>query len=186
MPLDEITFEVEEKMEEAAAFLEMEYRGLRTGRASVALVDHIKVEYYGSQTDLRQLATISTPQATMILIKPFDPGGLKDIERAILASDLGITPNNDGKMIRLVVPPLSGERRERIASHLKKLAESARVVVRGARRNGNKCVEKEEKASLLSEDEAKKAKEQIQKITGRYEQKITELLDAKTRETEES
>ena len=120
MPMDEIAFEVEEKMEEAAAFLEKEYRGLRTGRASVALVEHIKVEYYGSPTDLRQLATISTPEATMVLVKPFDPSGLKDIERAILASGLGITPNSDGKVIRLVVPPLSGERRAQIASHLKK------------------------------------------------------------------
>ena len=185
MAAEEILFEVEEKMEAAVDYLKKEFRGIRTGRASAGLVDHIKVEYYGSPTDLRQLATIATPDASLIVIKPFDPSSLKDIEKAIYASDLGITPNADGKLIRLSVPPLSTERRNRIAGQLKKMAEASRVAIRNARRDANKDADKEEKASELTEDGARKLKDDIQKLTSTYEQKVTELLDAKTKEIQE-
>ncbi|MBN1555908.1 MAG: ribosome recycling factor [Phycisphaerae bacterium] len=184
--MDEILLDVEEKMEGAVEYLRKEFRGLRTGRASGALVEHIKVEYYGSPTDLRQLATISAPEANLIIIKPFDPSGLKDIERAIQASNLGITPGTDGKVIRLVVPPLSIERRNQLAGQVKKMAEATRVAIRNARRDGNKDAEKKQKASELTEDEAKKGKDDIQKLTDQYEKNVTELVDAKTREIQES
>ena len=143
------------------------------------------MDYYGSSTDLRQLATISVPESNLLVIKPFDPSSMKDIERAIHASELGITPAVDGKVIRLTIPPLSMERRNQLASQLKKMAEAARVAIRNARRDGNKELERQEKASELTEDEARKGKEEIQKLTKEYEGKVDELLAAKTREVQE-
>jgi len=186
MPTDEILMDVEEKMEHALDYLRKEYRGIRTGRASAGLVDHIKVDYYGSPTDLRQLATIAAPDATMIVIKPFDPSSMKDIEKAIHASDIGMPPQTDGKVIRLNVPPLSGERRNQIAGQLKKMAEAARVTIRNARRDGNKEIDREQKAGEMTEDEAHKAKDEVQKLTGDFEKKVTDHLDAKTTEIQES
>jgi len=185
MTIDDILLETEQKMEMAIDYLRREYRGIRTGRASTGLVEHIKVNYYGSPTDLRQLATISTPDATMIIIKPFDPSSLKDIEKAIYASDVGITPMTDGKLIRLAVPPLSGERRNQIATQLKKMAESARITIRNARRDGNKDIDRRQKAGEMTEDQDHKAKDQVQKLTGEYEKKVSEILAAKTTEIQE-
>jgi len=185
MAIDDILLEVEEKMEAAVDYFRKELRGIRTGRASAGLVDHIKVEYYGSPTDLRQMATISTPEASLIIIKPFDPGSLKDIERAIQASDLGITPNADGKVIRLSVPSLSTERRQQLSGQVKKMAEAERVSIRNARRDGNKEIDKQQKASELTEDNAHKAKDDVQELTKKYEEKVAEILDAKIKEIEE-
>ena len=185
MATDDILLDVEEKMEAAVNYLTEEFRGIRTGQASTGLVDHMKVEYYGSPTELRQLATIATPEATMIVIKPFDPSSIKDIERAIQTSGLGITPNSDGKVIRLSIPPLSSERREQLVAQLKKTAEQTRVAIRNARRDGNKEVDKQQKASELTEDESKKAKDDIQKLTDKYEKIVTDILDAKSREVQE-
>jgi len=185
MAVDDILLEAEQAMEKSAEFLSREFRGIRTGRASAALVEHIKVDYYGSPTELRQLAAIATPEASLIVIKPFDPACVKDIEKAIFASNLGITPTVDGKMIRLSVPALSVERREQIASQLKKMAESARVAIRNARREANKEIDRLQKASDLSEDEARDAKEEVQKLTDQYEEKVAEILAAKTREVRE-
>jgi ribosome recycling factor len=184
--MDEILLNVEEKMDAGLEYLRKEFRGIRTGRASAGLVEHIKVDYYGSPTDLRQLASISVQEATTLVIKPFDPSGIKDIEKALQASDLGITPNADGKVIRLSVPPLSIERRDQLSASVKKMAEAARVTIRNARRDGNKEADKKQKASELTEDEAKKGKEQIQKLTAEYEKKVTDLLDAKTTELQET
>lgn len=184
--MEEILFEVEEKMETGLDYLRKEFRGIRTGRASAGLVDHIKVEYFGSPTDLRQLATISTPEANMIIIKPFDPSSIKDIERAINASALGITPSSEGKVIRLTVPPLSIERRNQLAGLVKKMAEAARITLRNARRDGNKEADAKQKASDLTEDEAKKGKDLIQNLTNDYEKKVTAMLDAKTTEIQET
>ncbi len=186
MPLDEILLETEEKMESAVEYLRKEFRGIRTGQASVGLVDHIKVDYYGSPTDLRQLASIATPEPNLIVIKPFDPNSLKDIEKAIIASDLGITPQSDKNIIRLNVPALSIERRKQLANQVKKMAEQARVAVRNARRDGNKQLEKEQKSSEITEDDAYTGKEKTQELTNEYEKKIDELLDAKVKDIEES
>ena len=185
MVIDEILLGVEEKMETAVDYLRKEFRGIRTGRASAGLVEHIKVDYYGSPTDVRQLAQISIPEATLIVIKPFDPGSLKEIERGIQASGLGITPASDGKVVRLTVPPLSMERRQQLAAQLKKMSEASRVVIRNARRDGNKEVERQEKEGGLTEDEATKAKDDIQELTKQYEGKVDDILAAKTKEVQE-
>jgi ribosome recycling factor len=137
MPIDDILLHVEEEMNSAVKYLREEFGGIRTGRASSGLVDHIKVDYYGSPTDLRQLASVATPEASLIVIKPFDPASIKDIEKAINTSDLGINPMVDGKIIRLQVPPLSTERRGQLVAQLKKMAEACRVTIRNARRDGN-------------------------------------------------
>jgi ribosome recycling factor len=186
MPLDEVLMECEEKMDSAIAYLREEFRGIRTGRASAGLVDHLKVEYYGSPTDLRQLASIGVPEPTMIVIKPFDPASLKEIERAIQASNLGITPAQDGKVIRLSVPPLSMERREQLISQIRKMSEATRVAIRNARRDANKDIDKEQKDSILTEDQADKGKELVQELTKQYEDKVTALVDAKTMEIREN
>ncbi len=186
MGMDEILLEVEEKMEHDVEYLRKEFRGIRTGRASPGLVEHIKVDYYGSPTDLRQLASITTPEATLIVIKPFDPGSIKEIEKAIAGSNIGINPQSDGKVIRMVVPALSVERRHLISGQLKKFAEAARVAVRNARRDGNKDADHQEKSSEITEDDARLCKEEIQKLTDRYDADIEKLLAAKILEIEEA
>ena len=185
MAMDEILLDVEEKMDGAVEYLRKELRGIRTGRASAGLVEHIKVEYYSSQTDLRQLATISTPDASLIVIKPFDPASVKDITQAIQAANIGITPASDGKLIRLAVPPLSGERRQQLTTQIKKMAEASKVTVRNARRDGNKAIDAQEKEGELTEDFAEKAREEVQNLTSQYEKKIEDALAAKTREIQE-
>jgi ribosome recycling factor len=186
MPADEVLLETEEKMESAVEYFREELRGIRTGRASAGLVDHIKVDYYGSPTDLRQLASIATPEANMILVKPFDPGSTKEIEKAILASNIGITPMSDGKIIRLQIPSLSGERRNQLVGQVKKMAEASRVAVRNARRDGNKDIDKQQKAGEVPEDEAERAKDEIQNLTKKYEAEIDKALDAKVHEIQET
>jgi ribosome recycling factor len=186
MPADEVLLETEEKMESALEYFREELRGIRTGRASAGLVDHIKVDYYGSPTDLRQLASIATPEANMILVKPFDPGSTKEIEKAILASNIGITPMSDGKIIRLQIPSLSGERRNQLVGQVKKMAEASRVAVRNARRDGNKDIDKQQKAGEVPEDEADRAKDEVQNLTKKYEAEIDKALEAKVHEIQET
>lgn len=187
MPADEIEFECEASMDKAADYFRQELRGIRTGRASAGLVEHLKVPVasYGSTMELRELAAISTPDPTMILIKPFDPTTGKDIERAIQNSDIGIQPMGDGKVIRLPVPPLSGERRQQLTGHVRKLAEAQRVAIRNARRDANKQVDAEEKEGTMPEDDAEKLRERIQKLTEKYEKAVDDLLAAKTKEIQE-
>lgn len=187
MPIDEIEFECEELMEKAVTFLRQELRTIRTGRASPGLVEHLKVEVpsYGSTMDLRELASISVPEGNLLMIKPFDPGVLKDIERAIQSSELGITPISDSKVIRLPVPPLSGERRQKLLAQVRKLGETQKVAIRNIRRDSNRKVEIEEKDKLISEDDAEKAKESIQNLTKKYEEQIDTLVNAKAKEVEE-
>jgi ribosome recycling factor len=186
MALDDVLLETEEKMDSAVDYFREELRGIRTGRASAGLVDHIKVDYYGSPTDLRQLASIATPEANLIVVKPFDPGSAKEIEKAILASNIGITPMSDGKLIRLQIPSLSGERRNQLVGQVKKMAEASRVAVRNARRDGNKEIDKLQKAGEAPEDDAERGKEQIQEMTKKYESQIDEALDSKVHEIQET
>src|SRR5262249_23055542 len=145
MTSEEILFDAEERMEKAIGVFRDELRGLRTGRASPALVDTLKVEYYGSPTPLRQLAQINTPDPQSVVIRPLDQGCLKDIEKAIGASDLGMAPNNDGKMIRLQVPAMSGDQRQKLVTRIKKSSEDAKVACRNIRRDANKHIEQAEK-----------------------------------------
>lgn len=187
MPVDEIEFECEELMEKAVTFLKQELRTIRTGRASPGLVEHLKitVESYGSTMDLRELASISVPEGNLLLIKPYDPGVLKDVERAIQSSELGITPMSDGKVIRLPVPPLSGERRQKLLIQVRKLGEAQKVAIRNIRRDANRRVDTEEKDKLISEDDSEKAKENVQNLTTRYESQVDSLVNAKAKEIEE-
>lgn len=182
MPLDDILMEAELHMEKANDHLLHELRGIRTGRASPALVEHLKVEYYGTPTDLRSIASISVPEATQLLIKPFSPGDLHAIEKAISDSKIGLTPHSDGKQLRLMLPPLSQERRQQLAGQCKQMAETAKIAIRNARRDANKLLETEEKDSLVTEDEAARGKEQIQELTKSYEAKVDEHIEKKRAE----
>jgi len=182
MPVDDVLLEAEEKMEKAAAHLAEEYRGVRTGRASSGLVEHIKVDYYGSPTPLKQLANIGTPEPQLIVIKPYDPGSLKDVEKALLTSDLGITPHNDGKVIRLQIPPLSEERRRHLTQLAKDMAEEAKLSIRNVRRDANKVLDQEKKDGTIPEDEMYRGREEVQKLTDEYEEKVNAHLKKKSDE----
>jgi ribosome recycling factor len=185
MTSDEILFDAEERMEKAVTLFRDELRGLRTGRATPALVDSIRVEYYGSPTPLKQLAQISAPDPQQILIRPFDQNCLKDIEKSIRSSDLGMSPNNDGKMIRLLVPSMSGEQRQKMVARIKKSSEEAKVACRNIRRDANKHFDQAEKAKEMTEDERDKGKDEVQSLLKKYEDKITELSDKKAKEVME-
>lgn len=186
MPTSAIEKDCVSKMAKAIDFLKQEFRGVRTGRASPALVEHVKIEVasYGSTMELRELASVGVPEPSTLLIKPFDPTTLKDIEKGLQASNLGITPQNDGKAIRLPVPPLSGERRQQLVQQIKKLAEAQKVAVRNVRRDANKAIDSEEKAKTISEDQSKDAKDRVQKATKKHEDEIEKLLTDKVTEIE--
>jgi ribosome recycling factor len=179
---DDILLEAEEKMEKAVEHLTHAFRGVRTGRASPGLVEGIRVDYYGSPTPLKQLAGISTPDPQQILIRPYSQGDIKDIEKSIIASNIGLTPNSDGKVIRLNVPSMSGEQRQKMVARVKKLAEDSKVSIRNIRRDGNKGFETEEKNKTMTEDTRDAGKEEVQKLTDTYEKKAQELADKKIAE----
>lgn len=181
----QIMKDAEERMEKAADVFRNELRGLRTGRASPALLDSLRVEYYGSPTPIKQLAQVSTPEPQQIVIRPFDAAALKDIEKAIRSSDLGLSPNNDGKVIRLQVPSMSGEQRKKMTAHIKKLAEDSKVSCRNIRRDANKHYETGEKNKIMTEDERDQGKEKVQNVLKTYEDKIQELADKKIKEVME-
>lgn len=185
MPLDDILFDCEAGMEKAIDHLKGELRGIRTGRASPALVEHIKVDYYGAPTDVKAIAAIAIPEATQILIKPFSPQDLKAIERAINEANIGLTPHSDGRQIRLSLPPLSQERRLQLVGQCKVLAEQAKVAIRGHRRDANKILDTEEKGGVVTEDDAKKGKDDIQELTKSYETKVDEAIEHKRKEVME-
>ncbi len=182
MPVDDVLLECEEQMDKAVEHLRHELRGIRTGRASPALVENLQVEYYGTPTPLKSIAAISVPEATQILIKPFSPQDVKAIEKAINDSKLGLTPHSDGKQVRLTLPPLSQERRVQLATQAKQHAEQAKVTVRNARRDANKQLETEQKAGDISEDDLERGKEEVQNLTKTYEGKIDEILEHKRKE----
>lgn len=157
-------------------------KGIRTGRANPGLVDSIRVDYYGSPTPLKQIANISVPEPQQILIRPFDTSSLDAIVKAITASDLGLAPNNDGRVVRLTIPPLSTERRKQLGSRIKELAEEARVAIRNIRRDGNKHADQAEKDKTMSEDECATVKDQVQDLTKKYEGMVNDK--AAVKETE--
>ncbi|GAB4150485.1 MAG: ribosome recycling factor [Planctomycetota bacterium] len=172
----------EGKMDKTVEHLSSEFSKIRTGRANVSLVSGIRVTYYGNPTPLTQLANVALADARTIVIRPWDTSVIKDIERAILASDLGINPNNDGKMIRLVVPPLSGERRKALVAQIKDMSEKAKVAVRNIRRDTIKALEDLKKNGLVTEDALDKLKKDVQDLTARYEKKIGDVQSSKTEE----
>jgi ribosome recycling factor len=182
MPVDDVLMDCEMHMEKAIEHLQHELRTIRTGRASPALVEHVSVMYYEAPTPLKSIASITVPEATQILIKPFAPGDLKAIERAINDSKLGLTPHSDGKTLRLILPPLSQERRQQLAGQCKGFAEHAKVSIRNARRDANKLLDTEQKGRVITEDEDKHGKEQVQELTKTYEAKVDQLIENKQKE----
>jgi len=182
MSVDAIVSESKAKMDKAVTVLKDELKGYRTGRASTALVDHLKVDYYGTPTPLKQLATLGTPQPDLIVIKPFDAGALQGIEKAIKSSDLSIAPIVEGKLIRLNIPPLSEERRRQLVNQAKQTGEQCKVSIRNIRRDANKHLEKEEKDSVITEDDLKSGKKNIDDITKEFVEKVDELIKSKSDE----
>ncbi len=169
-------------MEGAIEHLRREFTTLRTGRASVGLLDHITVDYYGTPTPLKQVANLSVPESRLIHIQPWDPSIIKDIEKAVTASELGVTPSNDGKIIRLPIPPLSEERRKELVKLCKKYGEETKVQIRGFRRDGNDELKRLQKEGDISEDELRRAEGENQKLTDTYIHKVDDLLKKKEEE----
>ena len=185
MTADEILLDVEERMEKAVGVLRGALAGIRTGRANPGLVDSLRVEVYGSPTPIKQVASVGAPEPNQIVIRPYDPGTLKDIEKAIQASDLGFNPQNDGRIIRLNVPPLSTEVRRKMVGRVKELAEESKVAIRNIRRDGNRMADQAEKDKDLSEDERDKVKEDIQELTRQYETQAGDLAKAREKDVME-
>lgn len=169
MDADEILLDAEERMEKAVSVFTEQLTGLRTGRATPGLVDSIRIDYYGSQTPLKQVANITVPEPQQILIRPFDAGTMNEIVKAIQSSDVGLAPMSDGRVIRLNVPPLSRERRQQLVSRTKEFAEDSRVSVRNIRRDANKHADNAEKDKSMSEDQRDTTKDEVQTLTKKYE-----------------
>jgi ribosome recycling factor len=182
MTNDEILLDTEERMEKAITKLKDDLTGIRTGRANPGLVDSLRVDVYGSPTPIKQIASVSAPEPQQIVIRPFDPSTIKDIEKGIIASDLGLTPQSDGKVIRLNIPALSGEVRKTMVGRTKELAEEAKVAIRNVRRDGNKHADQSEKDKTMSEDDCESLKKEIQDLTKTYEDHANAL--AKSKEAE--
>jgi ribosome recycling factor len=185
MPADDILLDAEERMEKAADVFRHALTGIRTGRANPGLVDSLKVEVYGSPTPIKGLASVGAPEPNQIVVRPFDPGTLKDIEKAIQAADLGLNPQSDGRLIRITIPALSTDVRKKMTARIKELAEEARVAIRNVRRDGNKAADTEQEAGTLTEDERDLTHEKVQELTKKYEAKVGDLAKAKEAEVME-
>ncbi len=182
MTAKEVLHNTEEKMKKACESVAREFSEIRTGRASPALVEGLHIDYYGTQTLLKQLASISVPDAHLIVIQPWDITAIAEIEKAIMKSNLGITPSNDGKLIRLSVPPLSKERRQELAKVVHKMSEDGRVSLRTIRRDAKEALEKLEKDKVIAEDDKFRGIDELQKLVDKYIAKIDELLKIKEKE----
>jgi len=179
---DTIFKEMKDKMDKAIDVFHRELAKLRTGRASLSILDGVRVDYYGTPTPIHQLATMSVPESRLITIQPWDASVLADIEKAIMNSDLGLTPTNDGKLIRISIPQLTEERRKDIVKVAKKVAEECKIAIRNNRRDANESIKKVEKDKAISQDDLKKAQTQIQEITDKYIAKIDDILKHKEKE----
>ena len=174
--------DIEGRMQKSVDNLKEEYVTIRAGRANPHILDRLRVDYYGTPTPIQQGANVAVPEARMIQIQPWEASLIKDIEKAILVSDLGLTPNNDGKTIRLVFPELTEDRRKELAKDIKKKGDNAKVAIRNIRRDANDAIKKENKAGDISDDEAKNSEDEIQKITDKYIAMIDSAIDDKTKE----
>ena len=172
----------EEQMKKSVESTRKELQSIRTGRANPAILDKVMVNYYGAPTPLKQLANISTPDGKCLVIQPYDKNALKDIEIGINKSDLGMTPNNDGNVIRIVIPTLTEERRKELVKVIKQFAENGKVGIRNSRRDGLEAIKKLEKEKQVSEDESRKQQDQLQKLTDKYSKEIDELTSNKEKE----
>ena len=182
MPTKATVSDTESKMKKAVEILHDELKTVRSGKASTGLVENIKADFYGTPTPLKQMATLATPQMDMIVIKPFDPSSISQIEKAIKASDLSIAPIVDGKVIRLNIPALSEERRRQLVQQAKQTGEQTKVSIRNMRRDANKNLEKQQKDKLITEDDLEKGKKQIDDLTKQYIDKVDELIKSKSDE----
>ena len=182
MPTDQIVTETESKMKKTLEVLQNELKTLRTAKASTALVENIKADFYGTPTPLKQMAVLAAPQPDMIVIKPFDPTSIKEIEKAIKNSDLSLAPIVDGKLVRLSIPPLTEERRRQLVGQVKQIGEQAKIGIRNIRRDANKHLETEEKGKLITEDDRKKGNKQIDDITKKYTDEIDHAVKHKSDE----
>jgi ribosome recycling factor len=180
--IDSLIEKIRAKMAKTTDFFKDELKAIRTGRASVTLFDNIKVDYYGTQTPLNQLASLHAPDPHTITIQPWDPSIIKAIEKAILSSNMGFNPSNDGKLIRIPIPPLTEERRKELTKVVKKMGEEAKIAVRNERRSGLEELKKSEKSGDISEDESKKGSDLLQNLTDEFIQKIDKLVEKKIEE----
>jgi ribosome recycling factor len=185
MTTAEILKDCEQRMEKALEVFRNDLKGLRTGRASPQMLDSLRVDNYGTQSPIRDVASVTCPDASTIVIKPYSAESLKEIEKAIRNSDLGLAPNNDGKVIRLSIPPMSGDQRKKIVASIRKSAESAKVSCRNIRRDGNKHFDDAEKAKTMTEDERDRGKAKVQDLLKLYEGKIDSLSSSKEKEVME-
>lgn len=172
----------EERMEKTISSLKDSFNAIRTGRASQALFDKVRVDYYGTKSPLNQVATISIPEARTVMIQPFDKSLITEIEKAILTSDLGLNPSNDGKVIRIQIPALTQERRKDLVKQAKQIAENSRTSIRNIRRDGNDELKKKQKAGEITEDELKTEEDKLQKLTDKYIAEINKIYDTKEKE----
>ena len=177
--LDDVYLDTEDRMEKSLTYLHEQLSGVRTGKASPALVENLKVQYYGTPTRLKELANINTPQPRLIVINPYDPTSLADIEKSILAANIGVTPMNDGRVIRVPIPELSQERRQELTKVARNMAEECRVAIRNVRREANDHVKKLQKDSKISEDERDQALKKVQKDTDDSIKKVDDVYKAK-------
>ena len=182
MAATEIIKDAEERMEKAVEVLKKNLGGIRTGRANPGLVDSVRVDVYGSPTPLKQIAQVGAPEPTQIVIRPYDTSIIKEIEKAIVSSDLGFNPQNDGRVVRINIPPLSTDVRKKMVSRIKDLTEEAKVSIRSVRRDGNKAADQMQKDKVLSEDQRDDVKDEIQELTKKYEGVASDV--AKSREAE--
>lgn len=180
--IDEILLELEEGMEKSVSSLKHNLSKVRTGRASANVLDGVNVDYYGSPTPIAQVGNVSTPEARLLQIQPFDKTMISDIEKAILGANLGLTPSNDGNLIRIPFPALTEERRKEQVKDIKKLGEDAKIAIRNARRDQNDVVKKAEKSKEISEDDSKKFQEQIQKVTDKFVAIVDDIMASKEKE----
>jgi ribosome recycling factor len=179
MPADDILLDAEERMEKAVDVFRHALTGIRTGRANPGLVDTLKVEVYGSATPIKSLASVGAPEPNQIVVRPFDPGTIKDIEKAIHAADLGLNPQSDGRLIRITIPALSTDVRKKMTARIKELAEEARVAIRNVRRDANKAADGEKTDGAMTEDDVESAKEDVQELTKKFETQVGDLAKAK-------
>ena len=180
--LDDVYHEVDYKMERSLAALRKELSRIRTGRATLALLEGIDVDYYGTATPLNQMATLAAPESRLLTIQPWDKSQLGLIEKALQRSDLGLTPMNDGKIIRLSIPPLTAERRKDLVKKVKKIGEDAKIALRNVRREGNETLKDLEKTKDISQDDLRRGREQVQKITDRFISQVDDVLNTKEHE----
>ena len=171
-----------ERMDKTIAALKDSFNGIRTGRASAAIFDKVRVDYYGTKSPLSQVATISIPEARSIIVQPFDKSLISEIEKGIQVADLGLNPSNDGKVIRISIPPLTADRRKELVKQAKGIAENSRTSIRNIRRDGNDELKKQQKAGEITEDDLKKMEDELQKLTDKYIAEINSIYDIKEKE----